>query len=55
MDVASSGKMQVVMTLFMMWMIGNNISLIMMLMIGQGLYSTIKAILDVNKSIRKTI
>ena len=50
MGLATSGKTQVLMTLFMMWMIGNNISLILMLIICQGLYTTIKAIIDVNKS-----
>lgn len=49
MGIATSGKTQVLMTLFMMWMMGSSISLILMLVISQGVYSTLKALFDVNK------
>ena len=50
MGIATSGKSQVMMTLFMMWMMGSNLSLILMFIIAQSLYTTLKALFDFNKS-----
>ena len=50
MDLATSGKMQIFLTLFMFWMIGNGVSIFTIFFIFQSLFSSITAILKANKS-----
>lgn len=50
MDLATSGKMQIFMTLFMFWMVGNGVSIFTIFFIFQSLFSSITAIIKANKS-----
>jgi hypothetical protein len=51
MDIASANKMQIVMSLFMMWMLGNAINIFLIFLVFKGFSSALTAILDVNKGI----
>ena len=41
--------MQVFMSIFMMWLMGNTINIVMMFLVARGLIGAFKAIFDVNK------
>ena len=49
MDLATAGKNQIFMTLFMFWMVGNNVSIFTLFFIFQSLFSAITALLKANK------
>lgn len=55
MDLATAGKMQIFLTMFMFWMIGNGVSIFTIFFIFQSLFSSITAILKTNKSTHKII
>jgi hypothetical protein len=49
MDIASANKMQIVMSLFMMWMLGNAINIFPIFLVFKGFSLALTAIIDVNK------
>ena len=49
MEIATAGKMQIIMTMFMLWMFGSTITIYLLMFIGQGFYSSISYLLAVGK------
>lgn len=49
MGMATANKGQILMSMFMMWMLGNNINIFLIFLVFKGFSSALSSILDVNK------
>jgi hypothetical protein len=48
-DIATASKMQILMSLFMMWVTGNNINIVLIFLVFKGVSSAVGGLIDVNK------
>jgi hypothetical protein len=50
MEVATAGKMQILMSIVFMWMMGSSISIYLLMFLGQGLYTCFSYLMGLGKA-----